>query len=131
AETHLLGALRHRGQEDLRGARVAVLLEEVVLDLPAVLDAELVGELALLQRVLQQRVLGVLVPRTRELVLVEQAELHGDPQSVLAATNAPSSVGRMLPCSWNSSNSESRRGLPSRACSTSRSVSARFCSRRG
>ena len=71
AETHLLGALRHRGQEDLRRARVAVLLEEVVLDLPAVLDAELVGELALLQRVLQQRVLGVLVPRTRELVLVK------------------------------------------------------------
>ena len=80
AETHLLGALRHRGQEDLRRARVAVLLEEVVLDLPAVLDAELVGELALLQRVLQQRVLGVLVPGTRELVLVEQPELHGDPQ---------------------------------------------------
>jgi len=80
AETHLLGALRHRGQEDLRRARVAVLLEEVVLDLPAVLDAELVGELALLQRVLQQRVLGVLVPRTRQLVLLEQAELHGNPQ---------------------------------------------------
>ena len=80
AETHLLGALRHRGQKDLRRARVAVLLEEVVLDLPAVLDAELVGELALLQRVLQQRVLGVLVPRTRQLVLVEQAELHGEPQ---------------------------------------------------
>src|SRR5207302_1542922 len=79
-ETHLLGALRHGGQEDLRRARVAVLLEEVVLDLPAVLDAELVGELALLERVLQQRVLGVLVPRTRQLVLVEQAELHGNPQ---------------------------------------------------
>jgi hypothetical protein len=59
---------------------VAVLLEEVVLDFPARLDAELVGELALLQRVLQQRVLGVLVPRTRELVLVEQPELYVDPQ---------------------------------------------------
>ena len=34
----------------------------------------------MLQRVLQQRVLGVLVPGTRELVLVEQPELHGDPQ---------------------------------------------------
>jgi hypothetical protein len=59
---------------------VAVLLEEVVFDLPARLDAELVGELALLQRVLEQRVLGVVLPRARQLVLVEQPELHGDPQ---------------------------------------------------
>ena len=55
---------------------MAVLLEEVVLDLPDVLDAELVGELDLFERVLQRLVLRVLGPRTRQLVLVEDAEFH-------------------------------------------------------
>jgi hypothetical protein len=79
-EPHLLRPLRHRGQEDLGRTRVAVLLEEVVLDLPTCLDAELVGQLALLQRVLEQRVLGVFIPRAGQLMLVEQPELHCDPQ---------------------------------------------------
>ena len=44
-----------RGGEEHLGRRgVRVLLEEVVLDLPHVLDAELVGELDLLERVLDQ-----------------------------------------------------------------------------
>ena len=54
----------------------AVLLEEVVLDLPDGVDAERVGRGALLERVLQQRVLGVLVPGTRQLMLVEETEAH-------------------------------------------------------
>ena len=41
-------------EEHLGRARVAVLLEEVVLDHPDVVDAEPVGELALLERLLEQ-----------------------------------------------------------------------------
>ena len=77
-----------RGEEQLGRARVAVLLEEVVLDLPHVVDAEPVGELALLERLLQQLVLGVVAPRTRELVLVEDPELH-DPRLGPADRDAP------------------------------------------
>ena len=73
-EPDALRALRDRGEEQLGRARVAVLLEEVVLDLPHVVDAEPVGELALLEGLLQQLVLRVLVPRSRQLVLVEDAE---------------------------------------------------------
>src|SRR6478672_9259319 len=47
------------GAEDLRRRGVAVLLEEVVLDLPDAVHASLVGELDLLEGVLEQLVLGV------------------------------------------------------------------------
>ena len=47
-----------------------------MLDLPHVVDAERVGELDLVERVLDQLVLGVVAPRPRQLVLVEDAELH-------------------------------------------------------
>ena len=66
-----------RGEEHLGRGGVRVLLEEVVLDLPHVLDAELVGELDLVERVLDELVLASLVPGPAELVLVEDAELHG------------------------------------------------------
>ena len=78
AETDVLRALRRGREEHLGRARVRVLLEEVVLDLPRVVDADRVGVLDLLERVLDQPVLGVLGPRSRELVLVEDAELHAD-----------------------------------------------------
>ena len=76
AEAHVLGALTARGQEHLGRRRVAVLLEEVVLDLPHVLDAERVGELDLVERVLDELVLGAVVPGAADLVLVEDPELH-------------------------------------------------------
>ena len=72
-------ALARRGQEDLGRRRVAVLLEEVVLDLPDVVVAETVGQLDLLERVLEEPVLAVLAPRPRQLVLVEDPELHEPP----------------------------------------------------
>ena len=53
-----------------------IFLEEVVLDLPDVVDAEPVGEFDLVERVLVEAALGVLVPGLRQLVLVEQAEFH-------------------------------------------------------
>ena len=77
AEADVLGALAGGGEEDLRRRGVGVLLEEVVLDLPDVVEAELVGELDLLERVLEQAVLVVGCHGPRKLVFVEDAELHG------------------------------------------------------
>src|SRR5947209_4472128 len=77
AEADAVGALRRGGQEHFGRRGVAVLLEEVVLDLPDAVHASLVGQLHLLEGVLEQLVLGVVPPRTGELVLVEHAELHG------------------------------------------------------
>ena len=57
AEPDALGAGGRGGQEDLRRRGVRVLLEEVVLHLPDVVEAEPVGQLDLGQRVLEQRVL--------------------------------------------------------------------------
>ncbi len=57
-----------------RGVRI--FLEEMVLDFPGVVDAELVGEFDLVERLLEQPVFVALVPRPRQLVLVENAEFH-------------------------------------------------------
>ena len=46
-------ALAHRAEEDLGCRRVRVLLQEVVLDLPDVVEAERVRELYLIERVLR------------------------------------------------------------------------------
>ena len=54
----LLRALAARGEEHLGRGGVRVLLEEVVLDLPRVVDAELVGELDLVERVLEEPLLA-------------------------------------------------------------------------
>src|SRR6266852_6750443 len=49
----------------------------MMLDLPGVVVAELVGELDLAERVLQELVLALGAPRPRQLVFVEDAEFHG------------------------------------------------------
>jgi len=76
AEPDPLRALAARGEEDLGRGGVRVLLEEVVLDLPDVVEPHAVGELDLLERVADQPRLRALLPRPRELVLVEDAEAH-------------------------------------------------------
>jgi hypothetical protein len=55
---------------------VGVLLEEVVFDLPCEVDAELVGELDLRKRVLEQLQFLTVVPRPGKLVFIENTELH-------------------------------------------------------
>ena len=77
AEADVLGALRAGGEEYLRRGGVRIFLEEMMLDFPGVVDAELVGEFDLLERLLEQPMLVALVPRPRQLMLVENAELHG------------------------------------------------------
>ena len=86
AEAHVLGALAACREEDLGRGGVAVLLQEVVLDLPDVLDAERVGQLDLVERVRDQLVLGAVVPGSPDLVLVEDAELHGQPAAAATAS---------------------------------------------
>ena len=80
-EADLLGALARRGEKDLGGRRVRILLEEVVLDLPGKVVAEPVGELDLVERVLVELELAFRRPRARQLQLVEYAELHALPSS--------------------------------------------------
>ena len=77
SETDPLRALRRRGEEDLGRARVRVLLEEVVLDQPHAVEAEAVGELDLLERLGEHAPVVAVVPRTRNLMLVEDPEFHG------------------------------------------------------
>jgi hypothetical protein len=79
AEADALRALAGGGEEHLGGGGVAVLLHEVVLDLPGVVVAEPVGQLDLVEGVVEEPVLGVDVPRPWQLVLVEDPEPHGGP----------------------------------------------------
>ena len=65
------------GQEHLGRRGVRVLLQEVVLDLPHVVEPEPVGELDLLERVEQELRLAAVGPRPGQLVLVEDPEPHG------------------------------------------------------
>jgi hypothetical protein len=77
AETDFPGALRAGREEDLRRGGVRIFLEKMVFDLPGVIDAEFVGEFDLIERLLKQPVLVALIPRARQLMLVENAEFLG------------------------------------------------------
>ena len=77
AEADPLRALACGAEEHLGRRAVRVLLEEVVLDLPRVVVAQPVGQLDLVEAVLEELVLGVLRPRAGQLVLVEDPEPHG------------------------------------------------------
>ena len=70
------GSLAGGGEEHLGRARVRVLLEEVVLDLPQVVDPEPVGELHLVERVAQELALVELAIHAGQLMLIEDAEPH-------------------------------------------------------
>ena len=65
----------------VNGQRAVIRTRNLVKNLPLsvvphVLPFFLLGQLALLEGVLDQLVLGLVGPRARELVLVEDAELH-------------------------------------------------------
>jgi len=76
AEPDALRPLARSAEEDLGCRRMGVLLEEVVLDFPREVEAQAVGQLDLVEGLLQQFVLALRVPGTRQLVLVEDPELH-------------------------------------------------------
>ena len=83
AEADVFGALRAGREEDLRRRRVRIFLEKMVLDFPCVVDPKLVGEFDLVERLLEQPLLVALVPRPRQLVLVENTEFHGRSSDIL------------------------------------------------
>src|SRR4051812_3010501 len=84
ADADVLGPRGAGGEEDLGRRGMRVLLEEVMLDLPDMVDAEAVGQFDLGQRILEELVLAAAVPRARKLVLVEESETHGlSPKSVV------------------------------------------------
>ena len=66
-----------------------VLLEEVVLDLPRVVEAEPVGELDLVERVAARARTRRRPPTAWELQLVEDAELQGDLPQVCVGLSVP------------------------------------------
>ena len=55
---------------------MGILLEEMVLDLPRVIDADAVGEFDLFQRFAIDSVLRISVPGSRNLMFVKDTELH-------------------------------------------------------
>ena len=75
AEAHALGPLASGAEENFGSARVRVLLEEVVLDLPHVLDPELVAS-SIWSRASASSCDSLNSSHGRgELVLVEDAEI--------------------------------------------------------
>jgi hypothetical protein len=77
AEADAAGALRTSRQEHLGRRGVGILLQEVVLNLPDVVNAEPIREFHLRNRILNQSALGILIPGLWQLVLIEQPEFHG------------------------------------------------------
>ena len=69
-------ALAGCSQEDLGGGTVAVLLEEVVFNLPDAVKAEPVSQLHLIQCVFEELVFVALGPGAGKLVFIEDSELH-------------------------------------------------------
>jgi hypothetical protein len=63
-------------QTRVRRGRVGVFFQEVVLDLPGVIIAELVGEFDLRQRVLIKRLLIARLPGARQLEFVKYSKFH-------------------------------------------------------
>ena len=79
ADADFFRALRAGGQKNFRRGRVGIFLEEMMLDLPQVVDAKPVGEFDLIERVAEQLYFRTFSPRARQLVLVEQSEFQRFP----------------------------------------------------
>src|SRR6516165_9642769 len=76
AQSDALRTLRARREKHLGGRRVRIFLEKMVLDLPGIIDAEAVGELHLIERLLVNAVLVTRLPGPRNLMFVKNAEFH-------------------------------------------------------
>ncbi len=119
SEPDILRPLRARREKYFRRRGMRIFLEEVMLDFPGVVDAEFVGELDLIERILEQLQLIALFPGTRQLMLIEDAELHG----VLLVNScssvrpsAPASGAAVLPCPTTGAGRPSCRHRRSCAC---------------
>src|SRR5262249_39078729 len=65
-----------RGQKQLRRRAMRILFKEVVLHRPAVIEANLVGQRGLLQRVFVNDPFGIMGPRPRHRQFKENSEFH-------------------------------------------------------
>ena len=78
ADADAVGVLGQAGQKDLGGRRERVALQEVVLDLPHVVEAHLLGQDALLEGLPVRLLLaGPVLEGLGPADLVDEAELHG------------------------------------------------------
>jgi hypothetical protein len=68
---------------------VGVFVEEMVLDLPGIVETQAIGELDLVERLVKQPVLVSGFPRLRQLELVKDAKSHG---FTFARIFSPSSI---------------------------------------
>src|SRR5262249_19767330 len=112
-----LGALRDRREEDLGSGGVRELRQEVVLDLPDGVVAQLVREHDLFERLVVARVRGAGAVRLRHRELVEEVEFHG--RWVCAGTRRRCK-GRRGTLRWDRWRSSPCRGATSRSTSATR-----------
>ena len=77
AQADVLGPASRRRQQHFRRAGVGVFVQEVMLHLPGVIEAQFVGQNDLGQRILEQAMLVAIVPGAGKLKLVENAKAHG------------------------------------------------------
>ena len=73
AKTYALCALRARRQKHLRRRGMGILFQEMVFDLPRVVDANAVGELHLFERFAIDSMLSISVPGSRNLVVADSS----------------------------------------------------------
>jgi hypothetical protein len=78
AEADIFGALAARGEENFRRRRMRILFEEVMLDFPHMIDAELVGEFYLIECILEKLELGTFFPGAGQLMFVECSQFHAE-----------------------------------------------------
>ena len=76
AEPDVPGALARCREKGFRRRRMGIFLQKMVLHHPGVVIAEPVGGLELRQRVLVELELIALLPRARQLQLIEYPEFH-------------------------------------------------------
>ncbi len=76
AQANPRGALARGGKKDFGRGGMRILLEEVMLDFPHVIDADFVGEFDLVERVLDQFQFRAGTPRTGQLMFVERPKFH-------------------------------------------------------
>ena len=99
ADADPLGPGGDGGEEHLRRRAVAVALEEVVLDRPHPVEAQLVGEDRLLEGVRVHEALAAAVERRGHGELEEDAESHGPSIADRTGTSTGRGIGsNVRPC---------------------------------
>src|SRR6516162_1324352 len=86
------------GKENLRRRGMRIFFEEMVLDFPGIIEAKPVGQFHLFKRLVKKIALVALVPRPRQLQLVENAKAHIHPSLRNAFLYGKTVVRRRIRC---------------------------------